>query len=56
MLNSWREVAEIVPTSPRGLTPVEPLYMWLINAHTLKLEEVWSENIKQYAILSHRWE
>lgn len=30
--------------------------MWLINAHTLQLEEVWGENVKEYAILSHRWE
>lgn len=30
--------------------------MWLINAHTLKLEEVWGESVKEYAILSHRWE
>ncbi|MCJ1271842.1 hypothetical protein MMC22_011747 [Lobaria immixta] len=30
--------------------------MWLIDAHTLKLEEVWDENVKEYAILSHRWE
>ncbi|KAL8687982.1 MAG: hypothetical protein Q9224_005003, partial [Gallowayella concinna] len=30
--------------------------MWLINVHTLRLEEFWGENIKRYAILSHRWE
>ncbi|KAL8994767.1 MAG: hypothetical protein Q9169_005351 [Polycauliona sp. 2 TL-2023] len=30
--------------------------MWLINAKTLKLEEVWGETVKSYAILSHRWE
>lgn len=30
--------------------------MWLISAHTVKLEEMWSENIKQYVIQSHRWE
>ena len=30
--------------------------MRLINAHTLKLEEVWDETVEQYAILSHRWE
>ncbi|OCL13228.1 HET-domain-containing protein, partial [Glonium stellatum] len=30
--------------------------MRLINARTLKLEEVWDENVKKYAILSHRWE
>ncbi|KAL9037907.1 MAG: hypothetical protein Q9180_003456 [Flavoplaca navasiana] len=30
--------------------------MWLINAHTWKLEEVWSEDVKTYAILSHRWQ
>ncbi|KAL8982048.1 MAG: hypothetical protein Q9205_003337 [Flavoplaca limonia] len=30
--------------------------MWLINAHTWKLEEVWSEEVKTYAILSHRWQ
>jgi hypothetical protein len=30
--------------------------MWLINARTLKLEEVWGESVKEYAILSHRWE
>lgn len=30
--------------------------MRLINAHSLQLEEVWDENEKQYAILSHRWE
>ncbi|KAI4276457.1 MAG: hypothetical protein LQ337_002473 [Flavoplaca oasis] len=30
--------------------------MWLINAHTWKLEEVWSEDVKDYAILSHRWQ
>ena len=30
--------------------------MWLIDAHNLKLEEVWDENVKEYAILSHRWE
>jgi Heterokaryon incompatibility protein (HET) len=30
--------------------------MRLTNAHTLKLEEVWDENVKEYAILSHRWE
>ena len=30
--------------------------MRLINAHTRKLEEVWDENVKKYAILSHRWE
>ena len=29
--------------------------MWLINAHTWKLEDVWSEEVKTYAILSHRW-
>lgn len=29
--------------------------MWLINAHTLSLEEVWDETEKPYAILSHRW-
>ncbi|KAL8847786.1 MAG: hypothetical protein Q9221_007185 [Calogaya cf. arnoldii] len=28
--------------------------MWLINVHTLKLEEVWGETVKKYAILSHR--
>ena len=30
--------------------------MRLINAHDLKLEEVRDENVKRYAILSHRWE
>ena len=30
--------------------------MRLINAHTWKLEEVWSEEVKTYAILSHRWQ
>ena len=30
--------------------------MRLINAHHLKLEEVRDENVKEYAILSHRWE
>ena len=30
--------------------------MRLINAHTLKVEEFTSENVEQYAILSHRWE
>lgn len=30
--------------------------MWLINVHTFKLEEFSSETVKQYAILSHRWE
>lgn len=29
--------------------------MWLINAHTRKLEGFWNENVKEYAILSHRW-
>ncbi|OBT60606.1 hypothetical protein VE03_10038 [Pseudogymnoascus sp. 23342-1-I1] len=30
--------------------------MRLINAKTLELEEIWGENDKAYAILSHRWE
>ena len=30
--------------------------MRLINAHTRKLKEVLDENVKRYAILSHRWE
>ncbi|KFY35940.1 hypothetical protein V494_05464, partial [Pseudogymnoascus sp. VKM F-4513 (FW-928)] len=30
--------------------------MWLINAKTLKLEEIWGETEKEYGILSHRWE
>ena len=30
--------------------------MWLINARTLQLEEVWGEKYHSYAILSHRWE
>jgi Heterokaryon incompatibility protein (HET) len=30
--------------------------MRLINVETLKLEEVWDETVKKYAILSHRWE
>ena len=30
--------------------------MWLINAQTLRLEEVWDERKARYAILSHRWE
>ncbi|KAL9003408.1 MAG: hypothetical protein Q9188_003713 [Gyalolechia gomerana] len=30
--------------------------MWLINVRTLKLEEVWDKTVKEYAILSHRWE
>ena len=30
--------------------------MWLINALTLQLEEVWGEKNVSYAILSHRWE
>ncbi|KAL8881413.1 MAG: hypothetical protein Q9198_001384 [Flavoplaca austrocitrina] len=30
--------------------------MWLINTHTWRLEEVWSEEVKTYAILSHRWQ
>ncbi|KAL8804063.1 MAG: hypothetical protein Q9182_002776 [Xanthomendoza sp. 2 TL-2023] len=32
------------------------LPMWLINVHTLGLEEFWDENETKYAILSHRWE
>ena len=30
--------------------------MRLINTLSLELEEVWDENVKEYAILSHRWE
>ncbi|KAL8997680.1 MAG: hypothetical protein Q9169_003087 [Polycauliona sp. 2 TL-2023] len=30
--------------------------MWLINAHTLRLEEFLGEKAKEYVILSHRWE
>jgi hypothetical protein len=30
--------------------------MWLINARTFTIEEVWNESVKEYAILSHRWE
>ena len=30
--------------------------MRLINVHSLEVEEVWDENVKDYAILSHRWE
>ncbi|KAL8992573.1 MAG: hypothetical protein Q9169_006995 [Polycauliona sp. 2 TL-2023] len=30
--------------------------MWLINVHTKHLEEVWVEEVKEYAILSHRWQ
>lgn len=30
--------------------------MRLINAHTLKLNDVRDENIERFAILSHRWE
>ena len=30
--------------------------MWLINARTLQLEQVWGERNVKYAILSHRWE
>ncbi|KAL8664743.1 MAG: hypothetical protein Q9168_007842 [Polycauliona sp. 1 TL-2023] len=30
--------------------------MWLINVHTTQLEEVWDEEVKAYAILSHRWQ
>lgn len=30
--------------------------MWLINARTLQLEEVWDERKERYAILSHRWD
>ena len=29
--------------------------MRLINVHSLRLEEVWNESEKKYAILSHRW-
>ena len=32
------------------------LAMRLINVYTLKLEELWDENVKDYAILSHRCE
>ena len=34
----------------------QTLVMWLIDAHTLKLENVWDETKREYAILSHRWE
>jgi hypothetical protein len=37
-------------------TQEQPFAMQLINAYTLKLEEVWDENVKEYAILSYRWE
>ena len=30
--------------------------MRLLNIHTLEIEEFWDENVKKYAILSHRWE
>ena len=30
--------------------------MWLINARTLQLEQVWGEKNVEYVILSHRWE
>ena len=30
--------------------------MWLIDTYSYILEEVWDENAKAYAILSHRWE
>ena len=30
--------------------------MWLIDTESLELVEVWDENSKEYAILSHRWE
>lgn len=30
--------------------------MWLINARSLQLEEVWDERKERYAILSHRWD
>lgn len=32
------------------------LAMRLINVHSFEVEEVWDESVKEYAILSHRWE